>query len=111
MTDPLNDLPRWLQPTWDMLKKAFPSGISNEDYWAIIKLLSEHASQRNIADVMSKLADRDRGIVYNDVLSVCGGYTKIPAREEARVSMLLRAAGFDEWIASDGMRITKDRVD
>ena len=102
MHDPEDStVPSFLRSTWRMLVSAYPSGVPESDYLALIKALVEHASQRVIADIVSHFTGRKRAVVYNDVLGVAGGDPEIEESDMNRVLERLRQAGYDDGVQEE----------
>ncbi|ERO64980.1 DUF3349 domain-containing protein [Pseudomonas piscis] len=49
------------------LKEAFPDGVATADYHALLAVLYEHFSDRNLALVVAQLTQRDPALVLNDI--------------------------------------------
>ena len=96
----MDEIPKWLESTIALLKRAYPDGVSQDDWDGIMFLLYEHMSDRALAKTVSYFTGIDYPIHYNDVLRI-GAYGCEPAIVE-RVRMRLNAAGYDEWVAEEG---------
>ena len=79
-----------------MLLRAYPRGLPDEDYEALISLLYEHMSDRNLAQVISHLFSKEYIVVWNDVGRIQSG-TKTSKDASARVLQTLTDAGYAEW--------------
>lgn len=90
-----------LVATWQMLDRAYPAGFPSEDYWALLEVLVPGMSLRAVASVVSVFLNLDRGLVHNDVFAIDGGNYVVPVEQRERVLQRLRAAGYDEWLASE----------
>lgn len=92
-----------LQSTWEMLRRAFPSGISKEQYLPLLSLLYPHMADENLSAVMAEFMNVPVGEVLNDVYKV-GSPSWLAPRGTAiweEVVQHLKSAGFDEWIETD----------
>jgi hypothetical protein len=97
-------LPENLQPVFNLLDRAFPDPLTNEEYVSILHVLSENLSQRAIASVVQCMVDRDYYAVWNDVLGVQSA-TGAPARSGVtRVRERLQACGYREVFGDDPIR-------
>ncbi len=89
-------IPEHLRSTHALLTRAYPDGVPGADYFAVLALLYEHLSDRNLAEVASLAFQRDRGIAYNDVLRCVS--TDRPSPEAlSRVRARLQSVGFEAW--------------
>ena len=59
-------LPGHLQPLLALLQRAFPVGISEHDYSALLVVLQDLLSEENLAAVVAELIDSERVVVAND---------------------------------------------
>jgi len=94
----IEDQSPWQKSTVGMLRRAYGTTIPRSDYFALIKALLPYASHRNIADLLASLDQTQRGVVYNDVLSVAAGDIEVSSFELDRVLDILRRAGYDAWL-------------
>ena len=89
----------WLKSTARMLARAYPDErLPKSDYFALIKVLLNHASQRNVTDALSTFQGFNRGIAYNDVLGIDAGDTVVPSVDLERVLERLRGGGYEAWL-------------
>jgi len=90
-------LPEYITATLKLVEDAFPKGIDEDEFYALLKILGEHLSQRNLALAMSAVADKDYAFVYNEVLGIAG---KVVPEETMRVvQQKLDANGFQNWLS------------
>ncbi len=95
-----NLVPDYLHDTYQLLKCAFPQGISQADYWPTMAILHEVMSFWTIADVLSVLAHKDRFEVYNDASGF--GLDPLPSEEDiTRVKSKLESCGYEEWLKKE----------
>jgi hypothetical protein len=94
-------VPDYLLDTYNMLRCAYPDGVPDEDYNALIAALYNFMSFRTESDVLAALTRKDWGRVYNDISSYAAKesiYT--PTNEDfERVNGKLAQCGFAEWVA------------
>ncbi len=88
-------IPDYLGDIYNLLSCAFPEGIPEEEYWPVLSILHPEMSFRNIADVLSVLAHKDRAEVYNDA-SGFGVDPAPPAEEVEKVKQKLMDCGYGE---------------
>jgi hypothetical protein len=89
-------IPEHLRSTHTLLTDAYPAGVPDVDYFAVLALLYEHLSDRNLAEVVSLALGRDRGVAYNDVARCLS--TDQPTPESVcRVKARLQEVGFEAW--------------
>ena len=96
-------VPEYLQPSFSMVCGAYPSGISEEDYPALVVLLSEGMGQRTLAQLMASCTGKDYMTTYHDVLKAQSPFNTdrpLPERVED-VKRRLQAHGYDEWVAQE----------
>jgi len=90
------DMPEHLKSTVDMLNRAYPAGIPENEYRALLTILYEHMSNRSLTNVIVILRGSNWGTAYNDVLAA--GAAPSPAAETQPVLEKLRRVGFDSWL-------------
>ena len=88
-----------LRSTIDLIRKAFPDGISDEDYAFVLRLFYDHLSDRNLADVISLTTGREPATTLNDIYRSAS----IPEsdRDLERVRSVLYEHGFEAWLDED----------
>lgn len=88
-----------LESTEKMLKKAFETGISEEEYYALLFLLYDYMSDENLAIVMENLTKKSKWIIQNDIaVSINKDFSpEIIMSIEER----LNANGFKEWTCEE----------
>jgi hypothetical protein len=93
-------IPEHLASTHRMLQTAYPAGLPDSDYFAVIALLHAHMSDRNLAETIALTFGREYIVVWNDTGRVVT--TDAPNAETLeRVRMRLMQAGYDDWIHED----------
>ena len=93
-------IPDHLQSTWDLLKRAYPSGIPTSDYLAVLAVLYPHMSDRNLAQVAATFTGKTLGIVTNDVYAVGAG-GRVTPESVAEVRKRLDRVGLAEWLLEE----------
>jgi hypothetical protein len=71
-------IPEHLKSTWALLRAAYPDGIPDAEYFAVLENLYQHMSDRNLADVLAVFTGRDVAAVTNDVYAVGAGRQATP---------------------------------
>ncbi len=94
MTD---DLPESLISTARLIGRTFGTSIPSEDYSALITLLYEHLSDRNLATVIAQFVKKDQIVVWNDIGRIMS-MDKPTAADLDRVRTKLDRAGFSDWV-------------
>ncbi|MFD1261760.1 DUF3349 domain-containing protein [Entomomonas asaccharolytica] len=56
-----------LQDAANMLNEAYPNGIQEKDYFVILALLYDYFSDRNLAELISYITNKDPDLVLNDI--------------------------------------------
>ena len=105
MTLPLGDVtvPAHLQNTFEMVRAAYPNGIPEEEYPALVVLLSEGMGQRTLAELLAACTGKEYPLTYHDVLAAQSPVSTIkPAAERvAAVRRRLQDHGYDDWLADN----------
>jgi len=78
-----------------MLYQAFPHGVDEESYWALLYLLYDYMADENLALIMSAFADRPMGVITNDIYKVC--QMKLNKKVIIEVKRKLDTCGFEDW--------------
>lgn len=60
-------VPKELEASYQFLKQAFSQGLSETDYWAVLKLFYSHFSDRQLALLVATFTQKDRAQVTNDI--------------------------------------------
>ncbi|MCX7291354.1 DUF3349 domain-containing protein [Janthinobacterium sp.] len=60
-------LPPALSGAARMLRSAYPGGMPATAYRAVLALLSEHVSDRNLTAVMAAVTGKDAAAIFNDI--------------------------------------------
>ena len=90
-------IPEHLASTHRMLHAAYPAGLPDSDYFAVITLLHAYMSDRNLAEAIALTFGREYIAVWNDTGRVVT--TDAPGAETLeRVRTRLVQAGYDDWI-------------
>lgn len=92
-------IPDYLKSTQAMLSQAFPDGIDEESYWALLYLLYNHICDENLALVLSTFVEKPWGVISNDIYKV--NRLKIDEKIVQKVKAELDAYGFEEWKIED----------
>lgn len=91
--------PEHLLSTVKMLKMAFPTEMTREEFLACASVLYENLSDRNLAKVLGVLTHREEAEVLNDIYLACNmPINKITLE---KVQNKLRSGGYDEWLLED----------
>ncbi|MET7297936.1 DUF3349 domain-containing protein [Embleya sp. NPDC005575] len=88
-------IPEYLQEAYVMLTSAYPNGVPDAEYPALVGALKEGMSLRNIGDVLAELIGQDPIEGYLDALG-----SDLPSADPdvARVREKLAAFGWDPEI-------------
>lgn len=78
-----------------MLYQAFPSGVDEESYWALLYLLYDYMADENLALIMSAFVDRSLGVITNDIYKV--HQMKFNKKAIKEVKRKLDKCGFEDW--------------
>ncbi len=94
-------LPDHLLSSERLLRRAFPEGIDEATYWAILGHIYPHMADGNIVALMAHLTGRDDALVMNEVYMVGSGAHPQDERAFREASHRLHQAGFDEWVKEE----------
>ena len=93
-------IPEHLASTHRMLQSAYPAGLPEADYFALLVLLSEQMCEENLAAVVALAFSREQLVVGNDAAKAVTTHEP-NAKDLDRVRSRLRLAGYDDWIHED----------
>jgi hypothetical protein len=89
-------LPDYLCSVLAALQEAFPAGVPQHDYPALLMVLRDLLSEENLAAVVTELTDSERVVVANDAAAASS--IRRPKREDVdRVRAVLEAS----WLRSE----------
>lgn len=92
-----NEIPDYLQEIYDLLRCAFPDGVSDENYWPLLAILHPHMSFRTLARVLAALTDKSYIEVFNDASGF--GLDPEPDIESIEdVKRTLVTCGYEGWL-------------
>ena len=77
-------LPPTLSGAAHMLRSAYPGDMPETAYVAVLALLYEHFSDRNLAELMAAVTGKDAATVLNDVYACAGSKPEASAIATAR---------------------------
>ncbi|EZP38662.1 Protein of unknown function [Janthinobacterium lividum] len=80
-------LPPTLSGAVRMLRSAYPAGIPDSAYFAVLALLYEHFSDRNLAELMAAVMGKDAAVVLNDIYA-CASSKPAPSAIAASRNLL-----------------------
>ncbi|MCB9688297.1 MAG: DUF3349 domain-containing protein [Alphaproteobacteria bacterium] len=89
-------IPEHLASTLHLLQRAFPRGIDEAEYRAVLEILYPFMADGNLAVVVAAFTGRDEGVVHNDAIGAQAG-SAMAAAVRPVVQARLDAAGFDVW--------------
>ncbi|MDO8041821.1 DUF3349 domain-containing protein [Janthinobacterium sp. SUN137] len=84
-----DSLPPTLSGAARMLCSAYPSGMPDTAYFAVLALLHEHFSDRNLAELMAAVTAKDAAKVLKDI-HACASSKREPAAIAATRNLLAR---------------------
>ncbi|MBW3510169.1 DUF3349 domain-containing protein [Janthinobacterium sp. NKUCC06_STL] len=82
-------LPPALSGAARMLCSAYPGGMPDTAYFAVLALLYEHFSDRNLAELMAAVTHKDAATVLNDIYA-CASSKPAPSAIAAVRNLLAR---------------------
>ena len=78
-----------------MVFQAFPTGVNEECYWALIYLLYDYMTDENLALVLSNVVDKPIEVIANDIYKINNLILNENTIQE--VKFKLNIHGFEEW--------------
>lgn len=81
-----------MQPVLVALRRAYPQGLPDRDYDALLVVLQGFLSEENLAAVVAELVDGERVIVANDA-AAASSIRKPSPEDVKRVRSLLEKNG------------------
>jgi hypothetical protein len=91
------DMDPSLRSTEGMLRQAYPEGIPDGEYLALVRAVYDHLSDRNLALVLSSVSGRQYEAVLNDIYQAAG--IDPDAASVKAVVIKLQKHGYDAWLA------------
>ena len=88
-------IPDFLRSTYTMLHQAFPNGVDEESYLALLYLLYDYMADENLALIMSAFVDRSWGVITNDLYKI--PQMKFNKKAIKEVKRKLDKCGFEDW--------------
>jgi hypothetical protein len=82
-----------LHEVLEHLRRAYPSGVPEDDYMALLAVLGEDMSEENPAIVVAELIDGETVVVANDAAAAQSVRAPRPAAR-ARVRSALESVGW-----------------
>lgn len=83
-----------MQPLLDILRSVFPDGaIAAPDYWALLTVLYDDMSDRQLASVVAELTNGVPVVVNNDIADAIA-HARADDRDVTRVRQMLVDAGW-----------------
>jgi hypothetical protein len=99
-SDQLKKLGPELLETEAMIRGAYPAGVPEDEYFALLALLYQGMGFRTVASVVSYVTGKSRAGVYNDVMGAVSE-PELSAASIDRVRHKLQEQGYDAWLASE----------
>jgi hypothetical protein len=88
-----------LASTYQLIQSAFPQGIDDESYAALLALLGEEMSDRTLAQVVADCTGKEYAVVLNDIYGVANQTVPSPVLSE--VKQRLQRHGYDNWLLEE----------
>ncbi|PPT09131.1 hypothetical protein CKA32_001369 [Geitlerinema sp. FC II] len=95
-----NPIAPYLKTTDELLQRAFPDGMESETYLAVLAILEEELSNRNLAEVIAHFTGKDDAVVSNDIYRV-SSIDRPSITTLTKVKEQLLAVGYDRWLEED----------
>jgi hypothetical protein len=89
-------IPPELVTTVEMLRRAYGEAVPEADYMALLLVLSDFMSDRQLATTLTFVTDREHVVIWNDIAAAMS--VSPPSAEAVdRVRQRLAGAGFEAW--------------
>jgi hypothetical protein len=88
-----------LASTYQLIQSAFPQGIDDASYTALLALLGEEMSDRTLAQVVADCTGKEYAVVLNDIYGVAN--QSLPDTALAKVKHHLQRHGYDNWLTEE----------
>ncbi|WP_433128324.1 DUF3349 domain-containing protein [Micromonospora sp. CA-240977] len=79
----------------EVLRRAYPEGLADEDYLPLLVVLWPDFSDRNLAALVAELIGGQPAIVSNDAAAAVAGRRRPPPQDVDRVRELLASVGYE----------------
>jgi hypothetical protein len=79
----------------EVLRRAYPDGVPDDDYLPLLVVLWPDFSDRNLAAVVAELIGGEPAIVSNDAAAAVAGRRRPSPQDVDRVRELLASAGYE----------------
>src|SRR5689334_16883250 len=93
-------IPAYLASTYNLIECAFPEGIDEQRYWALLSILYKNMSDRSLAQVIAEYTGKDYYVVLNDVYRV-GSMTDFSSEVIDSVKQKLMNCDYEKWLANE----------
>ena len=87
-----------LREVLEVLRLAYPRGVPEDDYMALLAVLGDWMSEENLSIVIAELIDGEVAIVANDAAAAQSVRLPAPAAK-ARVRSALDSAGWPQGLS------------
>ena len=93
-------IPSYLKTIQDLLQLAFPNGVRSSFYFPLLTILEPEISDRNLAQIIVNVTNKDYSLVLNDIYRVKSNPFDDPELIQS-VRSLLDAHGYQTWLEHD----------
>jgi hypothetical protein len=93
-------IPAHLVSTYQLIQCAYPQGIEEQDYLPLLSVLSEHMSDRSLAQVIAEYMGKEYYVVLNDVYRI---RSMAPFSTEVIdvIQQKLMRCHYQQWLAEE----------
>jgi hypothetical protein len=95
----IDQIPTYIRATYVMVQCAFPSGIPEGEYSALLYILHTSMSDRVLAEVMTYFTPKNAFEALHDVMSAASDPPSTETVE--RVQQRLNDCGYEQWLAEE----------
>jgi hypothetical protein len=100
VSDHVQEIGPELRETEAMIRATYPTGVPEDEYFALLALLYEGMGFRTVASVVSYVTGKPRAGVYNDVMGAVSE-PELSAASIDGVRRKLQEHGYDAWLAKE----------
>ncbi|QSJ15871.1 DUF3349 domain-containing protein [Nostoc sp. UHCC 0702] len=93
-------IPAYLASTYNLIECAFPQGIDEQTYWALLSILYKNMSDRSLAQVIAEYTGKDYHVILNDIYRV-GSMTTFSSEVIDSVKQKLISCDYEKWLADE----------
>ena len=96
---PEDQVPLYSLETYRMLTSCYPVKVDPDDYFSLLRILGEWASEEGVGNIMMECGFAEHpAYVHHDLINAMNSSSKAPAEDGQRVMDKLKLHGYDKFI-------------